>query len=236
MSLQGDRQIKIPLLDGRVPVTADSTIEFRGMGSFNQITARVETAGPGGSITVNPTGDDNNVVFTTANAAGDVTVAYTAPADDDAAHPFSVDVTGSDIVFNLQVDTDGSTILTTAQDIIDSVMDPESADYSEDAAALVTAANAASNDGTGVVTAISEAPLAAGTLDVKLQYRINGTWVDVTGAGFTQLTAAGGETKVVIRTNAVTWTDDMRAVIDVGSLAAGESFNGVELEVFGAII
>lgn len=71
------------------------------------------------------------------------------------------------------------------------------------------------------------------TLDCKLQYYIAGTWVDVVGGGFTQLTAGGSQVLYIIRTALVGWTDQMRVVTVVG---AGATATGVVLEVSGACV
>jgi len=71
------------------------------------------------------------------------------------------------------------------------------------------------------------------TLDCKLQFYIAGTWVDVVGGGFTQLTAAGSQTLYIVRTASVGWTDRMRVVTVVG---AGATATGVVLEIAGACV
>ena len=73
----------------------------------------------------------------------------------------------------------------------------------------------------------------ADTLDCKLQYRIAGTWVDL--ITMTQLTAAGGETKVLTRSATLAtgfWTDDLQVVLTVG---AGATATGVDVVVVGAV-
>lgn len=70
-------------------------------------------------------------------------------------------------------------------------------------------------------------------LDIKLQYRMAGSWADVTGGAVTQMTAADAETVIISRaTAATTWSDDLRFVIVV---ATGATATVVELELVGAV-
>ena len=70
-------------------------------------------------------------------------------------------------------------------------------------------------------------------LDVKLQYRMAGTWLDVTGGAVTQMTAADTETVIVARsTAATTWSDDLKLVVVV---AAGATATVLECELVGAV-
>lgn len=108
------------------------------------------------TLTTALTGTNNDLKFTAVNrgvGGNDITVAYVVSG---ASTPLSVDVTGTDIVVN--VETDGSSA---AVSTADEVMDAVNGDAA--AAALVSAALASGNDGTGVVTALAETPLAGGT-------------------------------------------------------------------------
>jgi len=106
------------------------------------------------TATINPTGNDNSVLYTAVDAgtAGNsITVAYVDPSANDAA--LSVDVTGTDIVVNLATDG-GGLITSTAAQVITVV------NNSAAASALVTAA--ASGTVTGVVAAVTETALTGG--------------------------------------------------------------------------
>jgi hypothetical protein len=123
------------------------------------------------AVTVNATqatletelvGDNNDLVFTAANGGtggNSITVTYVDPAGNDQA--LGVVVTDSDIVVNLATGPAGA-ITSTADDIAAAI----AAD--EDAAALVTVADADGNDGSGVVTAMAEATLTGGAVAEKL--------------------------------------------------------------------
>lgn len=106
--------------------------------------------------TVNPTGNNNNIVYTAVDEGADgnnITIAYIVSGNDT---PLSISVIGTDIVVNVATDNDGDPTSTAAQ-----VLAAIEAD--EDASALVTVAHAASNDGTGVVAAVAAANLTGGT-------------------------------------------------------------------------
>ncbi len=70
----------------------------------------------------------------------------------------------------------------------------------------------------------------ADTLDFKVQYKIGTTWVDL--ITMTQATAATTETKIIIRTASVGWTDEIRYVATVG---AGATATGVVAELHGFV-
>lgn len=108
------------------------------------------------TLATNLTGTNNDLTYTAVadGAAGnDVTVAYVDPAGNDQA--LDVNVTGTDIVVSLATGPAGA-ITSTASDVRTAVL-AEGA-----AAALVSVANKAGNDGTGVVTALTETSLAGG--------------------------------------------------------------------------
>lgn len=108
------------------------------------------------ALTTALTGTNNDLVFTAKvkGAAGNsITVAYVDPGANDAA--LSVQVTGTEIVVSLA--TDGSGVITSTAAQVEAAIEASTA-----AAALVTVANAAANDGTGVVTAMAEDALEGG--------------------------------------------------------------------------
>ena len=111
---------------------------------------------PTATLTTSLVGDNNDLVYTALGSGADgndITVAYVDPSG--ASQSLSVVVTGTDIAVNLATDGEGD-ITTTAGDIITAI------EADEDADALVSVANAAANDGTGVVTEMSETALAGG--------------------------------------------------------------------------
>lgn len=109
------------------------------------------------TLSTNLTGNNNDLVFTsvaTGTAGNAVTVAYIDPSANDAELEIVVD--GTDIVVNLATDNAG-VITTTGDDIKAAILE------SEEASALVTVADKAANDGSGVVTALTETALSGGT-------------------------------------------------------------------------
>lgn len=107
------------------------------------------------SLTTALTGANNDLVYTAvdAGAAGnDITVTYVVSGTDT---PLSVDVTGTDIVVNVETDS-GDAAVSTANEVKAAIAGDQ------DASALVTVADAAENDGSGVVTALSETGLTGG--------------------------------------------------------------------------
>lgn len=115
-------------------------------------------AGPSASatLTTSLTGDNNDIVFTAADAgsAGNlITIEYVDPEAVDAE--LGVVVTGTAIVVNLATDGSGD-IVSTADEVKAAI------EGDEDADALVTVADAGGNDGSGVVTELAETALAGG--------------------------------------------------------------------------
>src|SRR4051794_8928712 len=99
------------------------------------------------SVTVDPAGTNNALVYTSkasSVAANSVRVRYVVAGTSTA---LSVSVAGSDITVNVATDGGGAATSTAAQI-------KAAVDGSTPAAALVTVANAAGNDGTGVVAAV----------------------------------------------------------------------------------
>ena len=101
-------------------------------------------------------GTNNDVVYTavTRGAAGNsIRVRYVVSGNNT---PLTVSVSSLDITVN--VATDGSAVATSTADQVKTAIEA-----SAPAAALVTVADAASNDGSGVVAALAYTNLAAGT-------------------------------------------------------------------------
>lgn len=109
------------------------------------------------TLTTAFTGTNNDILFMAVipGAVGDaITITFVDPPGNNV--PLSVDVVDDAITVTLA--TDGSsTITSTAAQVIALI------EADDDASALVTAANAPANDGTGVVTALSSTPLADGS-------------------------------------------------------------------------
>lgn len=108
------------------------------------------------ALTTALTGTNNDLTYTakTVGVEGnDITVTYVVAG---ASTPLSVSVSGNAITVNVATDAGGLATSTAAQ-----VRDAVNA--SAPASALVTAANAAGNDGTGVVTALAATSLTGGT-------------------------------------------------------------------------
>ena len=107
-------------------------------------------------LTTALTGADNDLVFTavTAGTLGNyITIAYIDPGE--INQELSVVVTGLNIVFNLATGGAGA-ITSTADDLKAALV------ASEAASALVTAADAGGDDGSGVVTAMAATALEGG--------------------------------------------------------------------------
>ncbi|MBP9897468.1 MAG: hypothetical protein KBF28_03790 [Gemmatimonadales bacterium] len=110
--------------------------------------------------------NDLDITAVTAGADGnDITVAYIDPGANNAA--LSVSVTGTAITVNLATGGGGA-ITSTAADV-DAAIDALPA-----AAALVTPANKAANDGSGVVIAMAAAPLVGGMTPTATLFTVTG--------------------------------------------------------------
>lgn len=108
-------------------------------------------------LTTALTGDDNDLIIRAkrgGTAGNAITIAFVDPGDNDI--PLSVAAVGTDIVVTLETDGTGD-IVSTAREVADAI-NGSSAAYS-----LVYAVLASGNDGTGVVTALAEAPLTGGS-------------------------------------------------------------------------
>jgi hypothetical protein len=123
------------------------------------------------SLSTDLVGDNNDLVYTSklTGTAGDaITIAYIDPA---GAGALSIVVTGTDIVVNLA--HDGGGITTIADDISAAIA------LDVDANALVGVADKAANDGSGVVTAMAETPLAGGVDEVNTVTTVTVTDTDI---------------------------------------------------------
>lgn len=111
-------------------------------------------ATPKASATINPTGANNSVVYTAKTEGNDITIRYRDPNANSQA--LSVDVNSTQIIVNLATGVGGA-ITSTADQV-------KAAIAASDADDLVSSADAAGNDGTGVVTAIAATRLTGDRL------------------------------------------------------------------------
>jgi hypothetical protein len=167
-----------------VPALKVGGLQVGGIGQPGALPIITSAAAPvdsvAASLLVNPAGDDNAILYTAVtpgDAGNAITITYAVPEDNDEAVPLSVAVDGTDIVITLEVDTDGSTILTTAADVIDAIETPTGA--WADVAAMVSAAlddTDVGNDGTGLLAAFAEDALEGG-VDGTGQGQVDKGWL-----------------------------------------------------------
>jgi hypothetical protein len=127
-------------------------VTFNAEDLYDAIAAKYDTAA---SLTTNLTGTNNDLTLTARQGGKNgenVTVRYLDPGA--ASQALSVTVAGSAITVNLA--TNGSSIITSTAAQVRDALNGNNA-----ASALLFAANAAANDGTGVVTAMAATPLAS---------------------------------------------------------------------------
>lgn len=120
------------------------------------------------TLSTNLTGNNNDLTFTAVavDATGnDITIAYVDPAAPSVA--LLVTVVGSAI--SVRLATDESSVITSTAAQVDAAIDALPA-----AAALVTPANKAANDGTGVVTAMAATPLTGGLTPTLTLFDVTG--------------------------------------------------------------
>jgi hypothetical protein len=115
-----------------------------------------------------------------------ITIAYVDPADNDIAE--SVAVVGTAITFTLS--TDGSSVITSTGDSLKATLLA-----SAPASALVTAADKAANDGSGVVIAMAATALTGGITKSTGDVVITGR--NVRGAEITDTIALNGTVRVL---------------------------------------
>ena len=107
------------------------------------------------AVSTSLTGTNNDITYTAdakAASGNNVTVTYVVSGNNT---PLSVSVTGSAITVNVATDGSGNPTSTAAQ-VITAI------NGSAPASALVNVANAAGNNGSGVVTAMASTPLTGG--------------------------------------------------------------------------
>lgn len=143
------------------------------------------------TLTTSLTGSNNDLVYTAVTGGTDgnsITIAYVDPSADNAA--LDVEVVDSAITVNLATDGSG-TITTTAADISAAIAS------NGQASALVTVENASTNDGTGVVIALTATALSGGVAAPTVAVVETTAGVTATGRG------AGTGSKLEDTTNGV---------------------------------
>lgn len=123
-----------------------------------QIICREYNGAESATLTTNLSGTNNDLVFTSKSkneSANAISVKYTDPYATNRS--LSVAVTGNAINISLATNSSGA-ITTTAAQIIAAIA------ASSPASALVTAANATGNDGSGIVTTMAQTNLSGGTV------------------------------------------------------------------------
>lgn len=164
------------------------------------------------SYTTSLTGTDNDLIFTAVKAGTEgnsLTIAYIDPSANNAA--LSLDWTYPDLVVNLATGAGGA-ITSTADDIAAAV----AAD--EVVARYFSVANAAANDGSGVVTALAEQSLASGTAGTFTTIQ-SGDTGSFTAAGERVFVNLGTLDKINLNTSSTTSTDADVVVVDLGNYA-----------------
>ena len=145
-------------------IAAATYLKIKGA-SFGDINEYAGAGAPAatarGTLTVNPTGDDNGLIFTS--------VAYGAPANDisiEYADPgaisqaLSVTVRRNAIKVNLA--TNGSGTITSTAAAVKAAIEAKAEAAALVTVAIMTADSGSADDGTGVVTAMARTPLASG--------------------------------------------------------------------------
>lgn len=169
------------------------------------------------SLSTAMTGTNNDVTLTAQTAGADgnsITLALVDPSGND--QELSVAVAGTDIVVSLATNGSG-TITTTAAQLIAAI------EGDADAAALVAIDNKGADDGTGVVTALTETALAGG-LDWTLKDTlVNSTdLADSDKEGLVQALSLVSDREVIEGTNSllISVTTGATATADLKDLIA----------------
>lgn len=162
-------------------VAAREVREGLAVAVHDGLAAEPDVTAAAASLTTALTGDNNDLVFTAkaVGAAGNkISVTYVNPGEETAAE--SVRVIGADVVVTLR---SVSTVLSTAAQVAAAI----SAD--DDADALVGVANAAANNGTGVVIAMAKSHLTGG-VDAKTTAEVIGEAAGLSAGEVVRLTSA----------------------------------------------
>jgi hypothetical protein len=123
--------------------------------------AAAPTASAQASLTVNPAGDENGLIFTAVEygvTGNDISIAYVHPDDESA--PLSVSVSGKAITVSLETDP-AAEIVSTAAEVLAAIEAHARAD--ELVSVVIHDADGGDeDDGSGVVTVMARANLAGG--------------------------------------------------------------------------
>lgn len=166
-----------------------------------QIICREHNGAESATLTTALSGSNNNLVYTSVaknETANNITVKYTDPYA--YSKSLSVSVSGQNINVSLATNASGA-IITTAAQIITAIQ------ASTSASALITVTNASNNDGTGVVTAMTQTNLAGGTV---------GLYSD---------TMSSVEPEI----NLVNINDNLDIPDDIGSFSSAQNLNTIVL-------
>jgi hypothetical protein len=194
----------------RDPGNTDITIEYRDPSANNAALSVTEHA----NFKTLLTGSNNDTVFTAVEegAGGDdITIAFVDPAANNAIE--SVSVVGKAITFHLATGSGGaitSTPTTLKATLLASVA----------ASALVTAVNAAGNDGSGAVTALSATALGGHAIIVHLATGSAGA-ISSTSADVSAAIQAKASTAALIYTENATSNTGAGVVIALAQTALG---------------
>ncbi len=165
-----DRDDNRQVIGGGLPIRSKKVVTFDGTSGNG---AALATA----TLTTNLTGLNNDITFTAAFAGSggnDITVEYIDPGAINQSLAVSL-VAGTKRI-QVSLATDGTGVITSTSADIESAISSLAA-----VTALVAAADAGGNDGSGVVTAMAETALSAGDGNIPL--------FTVTGAIACRLTA-----------------------------------------------
>ena len=205
----------------RLPGSTDYTVEYRDPSANNAAL----------SVTVHAylktllTGSNNDLVFTAVQegASGEaITVRYLDPAANDAVE--SVSVSGNAITVNLATGVAGA-ITSTGDSIKASLL------ASAAASALVTAVDAASNDGSGAVTALSATALGGRAVIVHLATGVAGAITSTAAQVAAAITADTLASAVVIAENAASNTGAGVVIAMAQTALAGPTGTNPTLDV-----
>lgn len=183
---------------------------------------------PKATLTTSLTGTNNDLVFTAKRGGSwgnSIQVAYIDPGGTTAT--LSVVVSGFLITVNLA--RASSAITTTANDILAAIA------RAADASALVDVATASSNDGTGIVTALTATSLAGGSYGTTLPAVTNGDstnkhyFTGNDGQVVLQVVSSDASTRTVTIKRASSFQGGVPASDEVYSVLAGAT---VELGPF----
>lgn len=129
-------------------------IELQGAG--------VPAASARATLTINPTGDENGLIYTAVAygvAGNDISIEYLDPGA--ISQALAVSVTGTKISVSLA--TDGSGTITSTAALVKAAIEASTAAANLVTVAIMTADTGSADDGSGIVTAMALAALSGGT-------------------------------------------------------------------------